>query len=329
MNDGFSSGAVAAHWHDSNGFSARPSSPFIVGSFVFHLLILLIVTGQFAFFHKSIDPEEMIIVDMVNAPIDDKTSPPDIKPVSLDKPDLIDKKKPKPAKRYVPPKSESKPVTPPENKEEPLKSKAAPVPEEDIPAPAPMEKAETAKPPVPQKPAPIPVKRPKVAPKAPAKEVKKDNKKDKEQKKAMDFQSVLKNLADSKAQPAQATAEKDAKPRQSPMLTQPPPVSEQVSQSEMQALISQLGGCWNMLTGAKDAENLIVDVRITVNSDRTLRSYDIVDKMRYNSDPFYRAAADSAVRALNDPRCRVLNLPPYKYEQWKSMTVRFDPKQMF
>ena len=83
------------------------------------------------------------------------------------------------------------------------------------------------------------------------------------------------------------------------------------------------------MAGAQDSENTVVEVAVVVNPDRTVRSAKIVDQMRYNSDTFYRAAADSAVRALNNPRCTPLNLPPEKYDQWREMTIVFDPKEMF
>jgi hypothetical protein len=324
MNESFSTGAVAAHWQN-NDSSSRPTSPFIIGSFLLHLFIILLITGQFAFFSKKTQPEEMIIVEMFDAPIDEKISPPEPAPTPMDKPEPLDK--PVPAKKSSPPKSEARPTPKPTPAEEPLKSEAAPAPEDSVPEPAPMDKAEIEKP-EPPKPAPVPAKRPDVKPTPPVK--KEEQAKPEDAKKSMDFQSVLKNLAENENQPApQEVAENEASPRQSPMLTQPPPVSEQVTQGEMQALIAQLGSCWTMLPGAKNAENLIVNVRIVVNPDRTLRSHDIVDKMRYNSDSFFRAAADTAVRALYNPDCRVLNLPPYKYDQWKSMIVSFDPKKMF
>ncbi|NBO19672.1 MAG: energy transducer TonB, partial [Proteobacteria bacterium] len=48
---------------------------------------------------------------------------------------------------------------------------------------------------------------------------------------------------------------------------------------------------------------------------------------KYQSDPFYRAAADAAVRAVQ--RCSPLTgLPSDKYETWKQMELRFDPKYM-
>jgi hypothetical protein len=71
-----------------------------------------------------------------------------------------------------------------------------------------------------------------------------------------------------------------------------------------------------------------VDVKIYVNPDRTVRSKEVVDQVKYNADPFFRAAADSAVRAVEDPSCNPLELPPDKYEQWKVIIFTFDPKQM-
>ncbi len=48
---------------------------------------------------------------------------------------------------------------------------------------------------------------------------------------------------------------------------------------------------------------------------------------RYNSDSFFRAAADSALRAVHE--CSPLkNLPPEKYDTWHYMELNFDPKDM-
>jgi hypothetical protein len=54
----------------------------------------------------------------------------------------------------------------------------------------------------------------------------------------------------------------------------------------------------------------------------------IVDQSRYASDAFFRAAADSAKRALLNPRCSPLKLPADKYDQWKSITLSFNPKDV-
>jgi len=53
----------------------------------------------------------------------------------------------------------------------------------------------------------------------------------------------------------------------------------------------------------------------------------ILDQGRYNSDSYFRAAADAAVRALRNPQCSPLELPPDKYDQWNVTVIRFDPSQ--
>jgi hypothetical protein len=101
-----------------------------------------------------------------------------------------------------------------------------------------------------------------------------------------------------------------------------------MSAGEMDALVRQLAQCWNIPAGARDAQNLNVDIRIQVNPDRTVRGIQIVDQARYASDAFFHAAADSAVRALRSPACSPLQLPPDKASVWKDMVIGFNPKEM-
>ncbi len=141
--------------------------------------------------------------------------------------------------------------------------------------------------------------------------------------------SVLKNL--SKLQPSPQKTEQPTKEKTPPAQQQASAIAalaSQMSAGEMDALIQQLSKCWNIPAGARDAQNLNVDVRIQVNPDRTLRSATIVDQARYNSDGFFRAAADSAMRALRSPACSPLALPPDKASLWKDMVIGFNPKEM-
>ena len=41
-----------------------------------------------------------------------------------------------------------------------------------------------------------------------------------------------------------------------------------------------------------------------------------------------QAAADSALRAVRNPRCSPLKLPLDRYEQWRTITIRFDPQHI-
>jgi outer membrane biosynthesis protein TonB len=145
------------------------------------------------------------------------------------------------------------------------------------------------------------------------------------------FNSVLKNLlgdvnakADApEGNPVDAPADPDTKVEGTAPVT-----SDKLALSEMDALKYQLAKCWNVPTGAMNAADLIVDVRLEVNEDRTVKTAEIVDQTRYNNDDFFRAAADSARRAVFNPLCTPLALPPDKYATWKNILIRFNPKDM-
>lgn len=96
----------------------------------------------------------------------------------------------------------------------------------------------------------------------------------------------------------------------------------------MQGLQAQLSQCWKLQSGARYAEDLIVEIKLSVNPDRTIRDAKIVNQLRYMSDGYFRAAADSALRAVRNPSCNPLDLPPNKYDLWKEITVVFDPREM-
>ena len=82
------------------------------------------------------------------------------------------------------------------------------------------------------------------------------------------------------------------------------------------------------LVHGRGSRRKLVEVTIDVNPDRTVANATVVDKSRYGSDPFFRAAADSAVRAVRNPRCSPLELPADKYDQWKHIDFTFDPRDM-
>lgn len=145
-----------------------------------------------------------------------------------------------------------------------------------------------------------------------------------EQKEA--FSSLLKNLEVNKPAPSEQKIEANQTGETpSPMAS----LTDRLAVNELQEkLRRQLSYCWNVLAGAKYAEDQIIDIKITVNPDRTVRDSQVVDQMRYNTDTYFRAAADSALRALKHPYCTPLDLPPDKYELWKNITFRFDPSLM-
>ncbi len=216
----------------------------------------------------------------------------------------------------------------------PAPQPALPKPEETKPAPAAQNSSASPVVPVPQekpkleekkevKAAPVP------DPNAPPDKTVKKIKPDEEAKKepTRDFSSVLKNLVAPKdALPAKDALSKESAP---PAPGQNAPLGAKLTMSEEDALRSQLEKCWNVPFGARDAENMVVDIFMVINPDRTLREARIVDQGRYHSDSFFRAAADSALRAVRSPLCSPFALPPDKYDTWSRITVTFNPKDMF
>lgn len=147
---------------------------------------------------------------------------------------------------------------------------------------------------------------------------KKDKKEDKKQAASDEnFSSVLKNLMDDEEPTATSKPGINA------------PLGDKMTISEQDALRAQLEKCWSVPFGAKGVEDMLVEVEIVVAPDRTVRSAKVVDKGRYSRDTFYRAVADSALRAVRSPMCSPLSLPEDKYDLWKNITVRFNPKDMF
>ena len=133
------------------------------------------------------------------------------------------------------------------------------------------------------------------------------------------FEAVLKNLA------AQPMAPNDAGNQQARIAPARP--SSLPRASEVDLVRQQIARCWNVPAGARDAKDLVVEIRVVVDPDGTVRQATIVDQARL-SDPFFRAAAESARRAFFNPLCRPLHLPPDKYAIWRDLVVDFSPKDI-
>lgn len=214
-----------------------------------------------------------------------------------------------------------KPVVPekpkPAPKSEPPKTIDAP----KIEKPKPVEKTES-------KPEPVPSK--KVEKKKDKPLEKKEPPKEKAQAAQPDqFSSLLKNLVGEESTEPAVTKSVDAPVDTSKETGIASTISDNLTMSQADALKYQLASCWNIPIGARDAENLVVEILATVGPDRIVKTTEIIDKARYSRDPFYRTAAESARRALLNPKCSPLALPEDKYELWKTMRIRFNPKEMF
>ncbi len=96
----------------------------------------------------------------------------------------------------------------------------------------------------------------------------------------------------------------------------------------MGLLREQLHRCWQApIAASSGGRPPVPSVRVRLNQDGTLAAEPSV--LNPSSDPTFRTVADSATRATR--RCAPLRIPaqfqPY-YQDWKELTVNFDPSEM-
>ena len=172
-----------------------------------------------------------------------------------------------------------------------------------------------------------------------AKQLNKLAKKSQQRQKADAMNGVLQNLADAKlAREDEKTQKAIAKQdRTSIAQSLTDAIGEAVKApqtssiaplglSELDRLRSHISSCWQPPIGAKGADQLKVDIQVKLEKDGSVKQAEIADRQRYGSDVLYRAAANSARRAVLD--CQPLPLPPEKYQFWKEFIFGFDPKFM-
>ena len=239
---------------------------------------------------------------------------------------------PKPEKK-PPPKAEKKPPPPPKKPSQ----TAAP------PPPPPAKDPEVAALPAEPKPKAKPKPKPEAKPKPKPKPIRKLAKaKPRRKPKPPDaFTSVLRTVEKLKNRPPPKENKKeDKKPEKKETFEQQMAQAlmsrtarhdplRSLAISEIDLVRQQIRECWSLPAGAKEAENLSIEIKMAMNPDGTVRQAHILDKNRLQSDPFFRAAAESALRAVLNPHCNPLKLPPEKYQQWQNMILIFDPRDMF
>jgi hypothetical protein len=103
-----------------------------------------------------------------------------------------------------------------------------------------------------------------------------------------------------------------------------PNLAAVVTASEQEAVREKIRPCWNTIGGAREAP--IVTLVVQMNQNGTPIDAEFKDAGRYNNDPIYRSAADSARRAILNPRCQPWPLSPEKFNAWRTITFNFDPR---
>jgi outer membrane biosynthesis protein TonB len=217
---------------------------------------------------------------------------------------------------------------PPPSAEAPPPAPEPPKPPEPKPTPPPLLKTPEPKPEAPKPSEKAEAPRPREKPEPPQQMAKNESKAEQKKYDPNQFEALLKNLATqpttpSPEAPPQRPRVASARPSSQPRA----PLGSQITASEVDLVRQQIARCWNVPAGARDAKDLVVEVRVAVDPDGTVRQATIVDQGRLG-DPFYRAAAESARRAFFNPLCRPLHLPPDKYAIWKDLVVDFSPKDI-
>ncbi len=107
--------------------------------------------------------------------------------------------------------------------------------------------------------------------------------------------------------------------------------SEQIlTPSELAAFRKHIYACWSPPIGAPSLKNLVVDLHLTIDKFAFVTDVRVIDRQRMASDPFFRSAAEAALRTLaTDGACSPLKLPLEKYNLWQKTILRFDPRRLF
>jgi hypothetical protein len=325
------------------GATAREMMPGgIALSATLHIgLFAVILLGLPSLFRHPPPEETPIAVELVTiAPETRATHPNPFRP----KPEA----KPEPPVAAPAPKPEPKPEPSPPVPEPPAAASAPPPPPEPaktevkappLPPPPPPKPAEAQAPPsaLPRPPEPKP--KPQEAQHAPRPETTKADPKA--------FDKLLRNLEDKHPEPAafdallkNLTKEQVAQADEAPpaphriAATAPPssqpraPLGSQLTASDIDLVREQLRPCFNPPFGAKEKPDLVADIKVVMNRDGTVQQAQIVDQGQYAGDPIYRAVADSGVRALKNPQCSPLHLPPDRYDLWQTFVFGFSTRDM-
>jgi len=151
------------------------------------------------------------------------------------------------------------------------------------------------------------------------------------------FASVLKTVENLKTT-APAKEEEDKKRSKNDFLAElakaiaskptKPSLSDRMTISEIDLVKAQIRECWNVPAGAREAEDLIIEIKVDMGRDGVPRNAWIESRARMG-EAFYRAAAESALRAVLNNRCHPFKLPPQKYDQWHDLRLVFNPRDMF
>ena len=335
----------------------RMQKRYIYSSILMHMMIVLLCVFDVPFWKRKplIDDQPVIIVDLNDIKVSDTTNLPQKAVLGEEKKEATRKEKPNQeiAKKVSPPKQEEIPV------EEPVKEE---VKEQEIKSPSLIEetpkfeekkeepKKESEKKKENKKPAPIPQRKPEIKKekKAPAKKTTppksstppkanaKSNKKDK-----VNQASSLASLFDAVDDMQKKIGEED---RDAQVLATEEVNNmgleggnakgsyfSELSISNIDYVKSKIQEKWTTTIGGADDRNIEVLINVVLAENGDIVSVKVVDKLKYNSNNYFRALADSAERAIRNAQItynvfnKLAESNQASYGDWKEIKFTFTP----
>jgi len=147
-------------------------------------------------------------------------------------------------------------------------------------------------------------------------------------KKPNQLQSVLKSIEQMKQDLRNKKESKKEKVVQKDEKLTPDKLGMTLTISEIDAMRKHFEKCWNIPSGAREAGNLATEIKVRFDKEGNVINARILDINRIRRDTYFRTAAESALRAVLNPRCKNAPLPIDKYDKWKNITLNFDPKSV-
>ncbi len=274
-----------------------------------HVVVILVLVIGLPSFVSAPDVAPPIPVELVE--LDEEPPKPAPKPKPKPEKQPEPKPEPEPQQAEIPPAPAPEPIAPepepepeevvlpPEPEPEPPKPEVKPEPEKEV--------AETSPKPRRKPPLKIPV------PDQPQEPEEKEDR----------LASILRNVEKLKEQQAANPA-----PSPEPSGAQVQPQASPLEQRELVRIVKQhMSRCWRIEPGARDAQDLVVGIKVLMNRDGSVRAVKITDPGRMAANAFYRSAAENARRAILS--CQPFPLPIKRYEVWQDMRFTFNPSEMF
>jgi hypothetical protein len=103
-----------------------------------------------------------------------------------------------------------------------------------------------------------------------------------------------------------------------------------LSATEIDNIRGQIRGNWSLPAGVhdrRDLSRLVVTLRLQLQPDGRVTHVTVIDRARMDTDPLFRAVAESTVRAVRRTRL-IRGLAPEKYLLWRDMRINFDPRDV-